>query len=326
MPLSILVFNTAKMDEVKLLSLHNPAIPPHNEAQIQNDWSMQGKIESRGAAIWRRYRKNKLAVIGLIIIVIYVILALAAPLFSDYDPEYFDLMNSDMPPSLQHPFGTDSLGGDVFIRSLFGARISLSVAIIAMLITLVIGVAYGAISGYFGGIVDTIMMRIVDALQSIPSFFLLLIIAASMTPTMWSTILAISLLGWMSMSRIVRSEILSLRQRDYASAALATGESKPGIIFYHILPNAIAPIIVIATLEVAGNILYEATLSFLGLGIQPPTPSWGNMLSSAQEIVTLTMYPWTAVFPGLFIMVAVLSVNFIGDGLRDALDPKMKDK
>jgi peptide/nickel transport system permease protein len=130
----------------------------------------------------------------------------------------------------------------------------------------------------------------------------------------------------MSMSRIVRSEILSLRQRDYAAAALATGESKPSIIFYHILPNAIAPIIVIATLDVAGNILYEATLSFLGLGIQPPTPSWGNMLSGAQELVTLTMYPWTAVFPGLCIMFAVLAVNFIGDGLRDALDPKMKDK
>ncbi|WP_199618897.1 oligopeptide ABC transporter permease [Paenibacillus alkalitolerans] len=308
------------------MSIPNPAATPATGAQVQNDWSMQGKIESRSAAIWKRYRKNKLAVLGLIVIAIYVILAICAPLFSEYNPENFDLMAADLPPSWEHPFGTDSLGGDVFIRSLYGARVSLTVAVIAMVITVAIGVVYGAISGYFGGIVDTIMMRIVDALQSIPSFFLLLIIAAIMTPSMWSTILAISLLGWMSMSRIVRSEILSLRQRDYAAAALATGESKPSIIFYHILPNAIAPIIVIATLDVAGNILYEATLSFLGLGIQPPTPSWGNMLSAAQELVTLTMYPWTAVFPGLCIMIAVLSVNFIGDGLRDALDPKMKDK
>ncbi|WP_274363297.1 oligopeptide ABC transporter permease [Paenibacillus thermotolerans] len=308
------------------MSLPNPAATPANGPQVQNDWSMQGKIESRGAAIWKRYKKNKLAVAGLVVISIYILLAICAPLFSEYNPEGLDLMNADMPPSLSHPFGTDSLGGDVFIRSLYGARVSLTVAFVAMVITVAIGVSYGAVSGYFGGVVDAIMMRIVDALQSIPSFFLLLIIAAIMTPSLWSTILAISLLGWMSMARIVRSEILSLRQRDYAVAAIATGETKPSIIFYHILPNAIAPIIVIATLDVAGNILYEATLSFLGLGIQPPTPSWGNMLSAAQELVTLTMYPWVAVFPGLFIMIAVLSVNFIGDGLRDALDPKMKDK
>jgi peptide/nickel transport system permease protein len=308
------------------VSLPNPTPNQTLEASVQNDWSLDGKIESRGAAIWKRYRKNKLAVAGLIVIAIYILLAVCAPLFSTYDPEALDIMNADLPPSWDHPFGTDSLGGDVFIRSLYGARVSLTVAFSAMIITVAIGVVYGAVAGYFGGVVDGLMMRIVDALQSIPSFFLLLIIAAIMTPSMWSTILAISLLGWMSMSRIVRSEILSLKQRDYAAAALATGETKVGIIFYHILPNAIAPIIVIATLDVAGNIIYEATLSFLGLGIQPPTPSWGNMLSSAQELITLTMYPWTAVFPGLCIMLAVLAINFIGDGLRDALDPKLKDK
>ncbi|MDB4866397.1 MAG: peptide transporter permease [Cohnella sp.] len=292
----------------------------------QSEWTEQGKIETRLSALWRRYKRNKFAVAGLIVFMIYIVMAICAPLFSHYDPESFDMMDGDLPPSLSHPFGTDSMGGDVFIRALFGARISLSVAIIAMVITVTFGVIYGAISGYFGRVVDMVLMRIVDALQSIPSFFLLLIIAAIMVPSMWSTIIALSAFGWLGMARIVRGEILSLKQRDYATAALVTGESKRAIIFYHIVPNAIAPIIVIATLEVAGNIIYEATLSFLGLGIQPPTPSWGNMLSSAQELVTLTTYPWTALFPGLCIMIAVLSVNFIGDGLRDALDPRQKNK
>jgi peptide/nickel transport system permease protein len=299
---------------------NQPAVPTKTE------WTEQGKIESRASAAWRRYRRNKFAVAGLIVFAIYIFLAVFAPLFSSYDPESFDIMDGDLSPSWQHPFGTDSMGGDVFIRALFGARVSLSVAVIAMIITVTFGVIYGAISGYFGRRVDAVMMRIVDGLQSIPSFFLLLIIAAIMVPSMWSTILALSSVGWLGMARIVRGEILSLKERDYATAALVTGESKRATIFYHIIPNAIAPIIVIATLEVAGNIIAEATLSFLGLGIQPPTPSWGNMLTSAQELVTLTMYPWTALFPGLFIMIAVLSVNFIGDGLRDALDPRQKNK
>jgi peptide/nickel transport system permease protein len=304
------------------VSQSNSVIEPGIAAPIQTEWSQQGKIESRISALWRRYKKNKFAVAGLTVIIIYILLAVCAPFISQYDPESFDIMDGDLPPSWNHLFGTDSMGGDVFIRALFGARVSLSVAVIATTITLAFGVVYGAVSGYFGRVVDVIMMRIVDALQSIPSFFLLLIIAAIMVPSMWSTIIALSSFGWLSMARIVRGELLSLKQRDYATAALVTGESKRAIIFYHILPNAIAPIIVIATLDIANNIIAEATLSFLGLGIQPPTPSWGNMLSSAQELVTLTTYPWTAFFPGLFIMIAVLAVNFIGDGLRDALDPR----
>jgi peptide/nickel transport system permease protein len=246
--------------------------------QRKTDWTEQGKIETRATVAWRRYRRNKFAVAGLIIFAIYIFLAVFAPLFSSYDPESFDIMNGDLPPSLIHPFGTDSMGGDIFIRALFGARVSLSVAFIAMIFTVTFGVIFGAISGYFGGKIDTVMMRIVDALQSIPSLFLLLIIAAIVVPSMWTTILALSAFGWLGMARIVRGEILSLRERDYATAALVTGESKKSTIFYHILPNAIAPIIVIATLDVAGNIIAEATLSFLGLGIQAPTPSWGNML------------------------------------------------
>jgi peptide/nickel transport system permease protein len=308
------------------VSQQNAVIEQGLAASRQSEWSQQGKMQTRAASVWRRYKRNKFALAGLIVFTIYILLAIFAPLFSQYDPESFDMMNGDLPPSLSHPFGTDSMGGDVFIRALFGARISLSVAVIATTVTLTIGVVYGAISGYFGRMVDIVMMRIVDALQSIPSFFLLLIIAAIMVPSMWSTIIALSAFGWLNMARIVRGEILSLKERDYSTAALVTGESKRAIIFYHILPNAIAPIIVIATLDIANNIIAEATLSFLGLGIQPPTPSWGNMLSSAQELVTLTTYPWTALFPGLFIMIAVLSVNFIGDGLRDALDPRQKNK
>ncbi|TJY44161.1 ABC transporter permease [Cohnella pontilimi] len=308
------------------MSQQNAVIDQGLAAERQTEWSQQGKMQTRAAAVWNRYKRNKFAVAGFIVFTIYILAAIFAPLFSQYDPESFDIMDADLAPSLSHPFGTDSMGADVFIRALFGARISLSVAVIATTVTVAFGVIYGAVSGYFGRAVDMIMMRIVDALQSIPSFFLLLIIAAIMVPSMWSTIIALSTFGWLNMARIVRGEILSLKERDYATAALVTGEPKRAIIFYHILPNAIAPIIVIATLDIANNIIAEATLSFLGLGIQPPTPSWGNMLSSAQELVTLTTYPWTALFPGLCIMIAVLAVNFIGDGLRDALDPRQKNK
>lgn len=303
------------------MSLPNPVVNPQTDP---NSWAEQGKIESKSSVLWKRYKKNKLAVLGLVIFSSFILIAIFAPWISPHDPQNLDIMNSNMPPSLEHPFGTDMYGGDVMSRAFYGARVSLLVAIIAMIITVIIGVAYGSVAGYFGGIVDNIMMRIVDAIQSIPTIFLLLILASIMVPSVWSTILVLSLFGWTGMARIVRGEILTLRQRDYVEAAKATGELKPSIIFYHILPNAIAPITVIATLDIAGNILAESGLSFLGLGIQVPTPSWGNMLSQAQDLSTLMMYPWAAIFPGLFIMLAVLSVNFIGDGLRDALDPRMK--
>ncbi|ANE48974.1 peptide ABC transporter permease [Paenibacillus swuensis] len=281
-------------------------------------------METRSAAIWKRFRKNKLAVAGLIIFALLVLMAIMAPWISPHDPEVFDIMESNLPPSALHPFGTDSYGADILTRIFYGARVSLSVAIIAMTFTVTIGVLYGAISGYFGGLVDNIMMRIVDAIQSTPTFFFTLIVATLMVPGMWTVIIALTVFGWTRMARIVRGEILSLKERDYIEAARASGESNASIIFYHVLPNMIGPIIVIATLDVAGNILAESTLSFLGLGIQPPTPSWGNMLTSAQDLPTIMDYAWIAVFPGLFIVLAVLSVNFIGDGLRDALDPRSK--
>jgi peptide/nickel transport system permease protein len=193
-----------------------------------------------------------------------------------------------------------------------------------MLFSMVIGIIYGSISGYFGGWIDNIMMRIVDAISSIPYFFLLLIIASIMVPSLWTTILVLSIVGWTGPARYIRGEILSIRKRDYVEAARATGEKKFSVIFYHVLPNAIAPLTVLATLDIAGNILSESALSFLGLGIQVPTPSWGNMLSRSQELTTLLDYPWMAIFPGICIVLTALSINLIGDGLRDALDPRMK--
>jgi peptide/nickel transport system permease protein len=302
-----------------------PKLADNQSPVILTEWQEHGKIEKRSTAVWKRFKKNKLAVVGLITFSILILLAIFAPLIAPHDPSELVLEDASLPPSLEHPFGTDSLGGDVFSRVIYGTRVSLTVALAAMVFTVIIGVAYGAVAGYFGGVVDNIMMRVVDAIQSIPSLFLLLIIASLIVPSIWTTVFVLSIVGWTGMSRIVRGEILTLKQRDFVEAARATGELKPSIIFYHILPNAIAPITVIATLDIAGNILSEAGLSFLGLGIQPPTPSWGNMLTQAQELPTLMMYPWVAIFPGLFILIAVLSVNFVGDGLRDALDPRNKN-
>jgi peptide/nickel transport system permease protein len=316
------------------MGMPNPTVnsPVQMKNPKQKNNSNEYKIESKASVIWRRYRKNRLAVVGLVVFSIMCFLAIFAPFLTPFRPDRFDILNSFLPPGENpydpeqfHLMGTDSMGGDVWTRIVFGARISLSVALLAMVCTVSVGIVYGAVSGYFGGWVDNIMMRIVDAIQSIPTFFLLLIVAAIITPSLWSTVLVLSVFGWTGMARIVRGEILSIKKRDFIEAARATGEKKSSTIFYHVLPNAIAPITVIATLDIAANILAESSLSFLGLGIQPPTPSWGNMLTSAQELTTVMDYLWIVVFPGSFIILTVLAVNFIGDGLRDALDPRMKE-
>jgi peptide/nickel transport system permease protein len=302
-----------------------PNLATNQQSTVSAEWQEQGKVETRLHAVWKRFRKNKLAVIGLVVFIILILVGIFAPWLAPHKiDDSVSLDETNLPPGWKHPFGTDSLGGDVLSRAILGTRVSLCVALVAMVCTLAIGITYGSVSGYFGGVIDNIMMRIVDAIQSIPSLFLLLMIASIVVPSIWTTVFVLSIVGWTGMARIVRSEILSLKQRDFVEAARATGEFKPSIIFYHILPNAIAPITVIATLDIAGNILSEAGLSFLGLGIQPPTPSWGNMLTQAQDLTNLLMYPWVAIFPGLCILIAVLSVNFVGDGLRDALDPRNK--
>ncbi|MDP4163166.1 MAG: ABC transporter permease [Bacillota bacterium] len=305
------------------MGLPNPVVNQSKNVNIRPQ-ETELRYESKLAVTWKRFKKNKLAVTGLIVFTLIVLIAILAPWISPSKPDVYDILDSNLKPSAKHPFGTDSMGGDIMTRVFYGSRVSLTVAMLTMLCSVTIGVIYGSISGFFGGIIDNIMMRIVDAIQSIPTFFLLLIVASLMVPTMWSTIFVISIFGWTGLARIVRGEILSIKRRDFIEAARATGEKNKSIIFFHVLPNAIAPIVVIATLDIASVILSEAALSFLGLGIQPPTPSWGNMLTSAQDLTTVLDYPWAPIFPGMFIIVTVMAVNFIGDGLRDALDPRMK--
>jgi peptide/nickel transport system permease protein len=285
------------------------------------------KTESMRSLIWRRFRRHPGAIMGTIVLGC-IILAVAFAGLSSYDPEKSDLTVRYQSPSLSHPMGTDALGRDLFTRVLYGGRISLEVGLSVMMITLLIGVPIGAIAGYFGGWIDNVLMRITDATLSMPSLMVLILLSAILrevdapflkkNPVI--TIAAvIGLLSWMFVARLVRASYLAIREMDYVTATRALGASNLRIIALHILPNAIGPVIVESTLEVAYAILEESGLSYLGFGIQPPTPSWGNLLSNAQD--HLVKYPWLAIFPGVMIFLAVISINYIGDGLRDAFDP-----
>jgi peptide/nickel transport system permease protein len=288
-----------------------------------------GTSESRGmtAWIWRRFRRHPGAIAGSIILVLLIAMTILAPL-SPYDPEASSMTERYQPPSLSHPMGTDALGRDLFTRILFGGRISLTVGLLVVGISLAIGIPVGAASGYYGGWLDAVLMRITDTFLSLPSFLVLILLSAILrevdAPLFENNNvvvigLVIGIFAWMTCARIVRAAFLSLRELDFVSATRALGGSNLRIIVRHILPNAIGPVIVEATLELGYAIIEESGLSFLGFGIQPPTPSWGNLLSNAQE--HFTIYPWLAIFPGLMIFLAIISVNYIGDGLRDAFDP-----
>ena len=277
--------------------------------------------------IWRRFRRHPGAIMGCIVLGC-IILAVVFAGLSPYDPIKSDMAVRNKPPSVAHPMGTDALGRDLMTRVLYGGRISLLVGISVMAITLLIGVPVGAISGYFGGNIDNVLMRITDAALSLPSLLVLILLSAILrevdAPFLKSnpviTIAAvIGLLAWMFTARLVRASYLAIREMDYVTATRALGASNLRIIVLHIFPNAIGPVIVESTLEVAYAILEESGLSYLGFGIQPPTPSWGNLLSNAQEY--LVKYPWLAIFPGVMIFLSVISINYIGDGLRDAFDP-----
>ncbi|OGN88760.1 MAG: peptide ABC transporter permease [Chloroflexi bacterium RBG_13_48_10] len=283
--------------------------------------------ESMSYLIWKRFRRHPGAIIGSIVLSC-IILAVAFAGLSPYDPIKSDITVKNQAPSLAHPMGTDALGRDLLTRVLYGGRISLLVGFSVMVITLLIGVPVGAIAGYFGGNVDNILMRITDAALSLPSLLVLILLSAILreveAPFLKSnpvlTIASvIGLLAWMFTARLVRASYLTIREMDYVTATRALGASNLRIIALHIFPNAIGPVIVESTLEVAYAILEESGLSYLGFGIQPPTPSWGNLLSNAQEY--LVKYPWLAIFPGAMIFLAVISINYIGDGLRDAFDP-----
>lgn len=256
---------------------------------------------------------------GIFVLFLFVLAALFAPVIAPYDPsEMVDL--DTLAPSLTHPFGTDDLGRDIYSRAVYGARISLTVGLVAVAISILIGTLLGSLAGYYGGWLDSLIMRSVDVLLAFPSIFLILAIQAMLTPNIYNVMAVIGLTSWMGVARLVRGEFLRIRELAYVEAARAIGCSNSRIIFRHILPNAQGPIIVAATLGMAGAILTESSLSFLGLGVQPPLASWGNMLMDSQAY--LRDAPWMAVIPGLLILVTVLSLYFIGEGLREALNPR----
>jgi peptide/nickel transport system permease protein len=282
-------------------------------------------LEDQG--VWRRFRRHPGAITGFIILLIITVASILAPL-SPYPPNESNIPERYQPPSLQHPMGTDALGRDLLTRVLYGGRISLSVGLLVVAISMVLGIIVGSLAGYFGGRVDNILMRITDAALSLPAFLVLILLSAMMreidlpffeTNNVLSIALVIGLLSWMTTARLVRAIFLTQREMDYVLAAQALGASGYRITMHHVLPNGIGPIIVEATLELGYAIITESGLSFLGFGIQPPTASWGNLLSDAQG--HFTQYPWLAIFPGMMIFFTIISVNYIGDGLRDAYDP-----
>jgi peptide/nickel transport system permease protein len=269
----------------------------------------------------RRFRRHRLAVFGLGMIVLLVLSAAVGPLLA-FDPLYIDIRNKFAPPLTgPHLLGGDELGRDLLARLLVAGRISLTVGLAAMAVSMTIGTLAGAIAGYYGGVVDAVIMRFVDAVLSFPTIFLLLGLAAFVKPNLLTITLIIGVTAWMEVARIVRSQILSLREREFTLAARAMGATNWHIIARELLPNAMAPIVVAATLNIANAILLESYISFLGYGIQPPVASWGNMLNNAQSYFDTA--PWVAIFPGLMITLSVTSFNFVGDGLRDALDPRL---
>jgi peptide/nickel transport system permease protein len=281
-------------------------------------------MEPPKKTFWRYFKKNKLAVGGLTVIAITFLIAGSASLMAPHDPGKTDVSLKLQPPSSQHLLGTDQLGRDVFSRMLYGSRISLSVGFVAVAISILIGILVGALAGYYGGWVDSLLMRFVDIMICFPSFFLILTVVALLGPSLLKVMFVIGITSWMGTSRFVRAEFLSLRERDFVQAAQALGMRDLRIIFRHILPNALAPVFVTATLDVATAILVEAGLSFLGFGAQPPAPSWGNILTEGRTYIFDAW--WLTLFPGLAILITVLSFNLLGEGLRDALDPRLRGR
>ena len=269
---------------------------------------------------FEKFLKNKLAVGGLMIIFLLILIAIFAPLISRYNPIEENIVRRLQPPSAANIFGTDELGRDVFSRMVYGSRISISIGVIAVGISVCIGAFLGLISGYFGGKTDNVIMRFVDIMLCFPAFFLILMVIAFLGPNIFNVIVVIGLTSWTGLARLVRGETLSVKERDFIIAAKGLGLSKPRIIFVHILPNVVAPIIVSSIFGVGGAILTESGLSFLGLGVQPPTPSWGNILTSGKDYIHIAW--WLSLFPGLAILITVLGWNLLGDGLRDVFDPR----
>jgi peptide/nickel transport system permease protein len=269
------------------------------------------------------FRRNALAVIGGLLVLGVFVLAIFAPWISPHDPARIDVKSILMGPSIQHPFGTDELGRDVLSRMIWGARVSLEVGFVAISIATILGIIVGAVAGYYGGYWDSSIMRFVDIMLSIPTIFLVLAVIAILEPSIVNIMIVIGLTSWMEPARLVRAEFISVKEREFVTAARAIGATDGRIIFKHILPNGLSPLLVSATMGIGGAILVESALSFLGLGVQPPTPSWGSLLSSGKDNIEIAW--WLSAFPGLAILVTVLGYNLLGEGIRDALDPRQRE-
>ncbi len=277
---------------------------------------------SHKALAWRRFKRNRVALFGGLIVLAVTLVALLAPILAPYDPDGINIEEILSPPSVQHPFGTDPLGRDVLSRIIWGARVSLWVGFAAVGIAILIGMAVGALAGFYAGAIDSFLMRLVDIMLAIPTFFLILAVIAILEPSIWNIMIVIGLTGWMGVARLVRGQFLGVKEMDYVIAARALGARDFRLIVRHILPNSLSPVYVAAVLGVAGAILTESALSFLGIGVQPPKASWGSILTAGKDNIEIAW--WLSVFPGLAIFVTVLGYNLLGEGLRDALDPRLK--
>jgi peptide/nickel transport system permease protein len=279
--------------------------------------------ESIAGQIWRRFRQHRMAMFGLLTIVVLFLASLFAPAIAPYDPDRVDPIARHQPPlSAGHLLGTDEIGRDVLSRLLFAGRVSLIVGFAAMIVTITVGSLVGLCAAYYGGKTDVFLMRLTDVFLSFPTIYLLLVLAAFVRPSVLSITLIVGFTAWMEVARIVRAQFLTLKEQEFVTAARAMGSTAPRIMLRELLPNGVGPIIVAATLQVAAAILAESYISFLGYGIQPPQASWGIMLNNAQDFFTRA--PWLAIFPGVAITLAVLAFNFVGDGLRDAFDPRQR--
>ena len=286
------------------------------------------------ALVWRRFRRHRLAYFGLMVLLLFVVLSFGAPVFAPYPYDFINMTATYELPSGKYLLGTDELGRDIFSRLLYAGRISLTVALISTVLSSIIGVVVGFVAAYYRGIVEIVLMRFTDVMLSLPTLPLLLVFSKMLRdyPTLKQTfgdnlsvfviVTVLTVFGWMYSARLVYSSVLSLREAEFTEAARALGGSGPRILFSHLVPNSMAPVIVISTLGFGQRVVLEATLSFLGLGVTPPIPSWGNMLSQAYAYMLRN--PWLAVYPGMFIFLTVLAINFLGDALRDALDPRLK--
>ena len=272
----------------------------------------------------KRFVKNRTAVAALLFIACIIVFAIFAPFIAPHNPSRIDAKNVLSSPSRYHIFGTDTLGRDIFARIVYGSRISLSIGIIAVGIAILIGVFFGSIAGYYGGRIDHLIMRFVDIMLCFPTFFLILAVIAILEPSIFNIMVVIGATSWMGVARLIRAEVLTLKERDFIAAAKIMGAGDAWIILRHLIPNAIGPVLVSATLGIGGAILVESALSFLGIGVQPPTPSWGNILMDGKS--TLGVAWWLTLFPGIFILLTVLAYNLLGEGLRDLLEPRFKDE